>query len=96
MFLSRSYNNKTYRIDDIAWEQSPADSFAKKNGDSITFMDYYKNQYNIAIRHAKQPLLVSMPRDKDKKRTDVPQGPVLLIPELCALTGKAFDRSNMF
>ena len=52
-------------------------------------MDYYRKQYEIGIREPKQPLLVSMPKEKDKKRPDVPQGPVLLVPELCALTGKS-------
>ena len=70
------------------------DTFEKKNGDKISFMDYYKTPYSIHIREGRQPLLVSLPRERDKNRP--PPGAekaeerdrhVLLIPELCMLTG---------
>jgi aubergine len=80
-----SYNKKTYKIDDIAWEKTPADSFEKRNGEKITFIKYYKDHYGIDIRHENQPLLVSNPKTKDTNRGDT--GPILLIPELSALTG---------
>lgn len=36
------YNNKTYRIDDIAWDHTPNNTF--KRGDTdISFKNYYKN-----------------------------------------------------
>lgn len=37
-----SYNNKTYRIDDIDFTKSPRSIFDTKDG-PITFLDYYKN-----------------------------------------------------
>jgi len=38
-----SYNNKTYRIDDIDWAQSPNSKFAKgQDGNEISYFDYYK------------------------------------------------------
>jgi aubergine len=80
-----NYNNKTYKIDDISWEQKPSDTFDKKNGERISFVDYYKKQYDIRIKNERQPLLVSMPKLKDKERGQA--HPILLIPELCALTG---------
>ncbi|XP_071132212.1 piwi-like protein 1 [Mytilus edulis] len=83
------YNNKTYRIDDIIWDKSPAHSFPCKNtGESITFQEYYKKAYNKNIQDDQQPLLLH--RQK-KKRT--PQGMeqqcenICLIPELCYMTG---------
>ena len=41
--------------------------------------------YNIKIKDHKQPLLVSLPKDRDKRggRTQL----IYLIPELCAITG---------
>lgn len=36
-----AYNNKTYRIDDIHFNQKPSDTFETKNG-PITFVEYYK------------------------------------------------------
>lgn len=35
------YNNKTYRIDEIVFDQSPSSTFETKNG-NITFVNYYK------------------------------------------------------
>lgn len=35
------YNNKTYRIDDIAWDQSPSNTFKKGDAD-VSFLSYYK------------------------------------------------------
>ena len=83
-----NYNNKTYRIDDIAWEMKPADSFDKR-GVPITFVDYYRVQYNIRIKVANQPLLVSKPKlsAKDKAMGKKEPGFILLVPELCAVTG---------
>jgi len=38
-----SYNNKTYRIDDIDWNRSPNSTFTKSSDKTeITFSDYYK------------------------------------------------------
>jgi len=37
-----SYNNKTYRIDDIDWNQSPKSTFEKSDKSSISYCDYYK------------------------------------------------------
>lgn len=51
------YNNKTYRIDDIAWDKSPEYTFSK-NGEEISLIDYYKLHWNIEIEDRDQPLLV--------------------------------------
>ncbi|XP_010132094.1 PREDICTED: piwi-like protein 1 [Buceros rhinoceros silvestris] len=77
------YNNKTYRIDDIDWDGNPQCTFIRADGSEISFMDYYKMQYNEVISDLNQPLLISEPR---RRREKMP-GPLLLIPELCFLTG---------
>jgi len=46
MVLTR-YNNKTYRIDDIAWDKNPLSSFASITGENITFVDYYRSVLNV-------------------------------------------------
>lgn len=56
------YNNRTYRIDEIAWDKHPDDEFDGRNGQKTSYMKYYTERYNKTIRDAKQPLLVSMPR----------------------------------
>lgn len=91
-----NYNNKTYRIDDINWDADPMSTFDKRGGGNISFIDYYFQHYSIKIHEKKQPLLVSQVRIK--KRIGAPgsasaSGPdekqqILLIPELCVLTGE--------
>ena len=56
------YNNRTYRIDDIAWEKHPADEFKGRNDEMTSYIKYYEERYNKKIRDPKQPLLVSMPK----------------------------------
>ena len=36
------YNNRTYKIDDILWEDSPKTEFKYHTGESISYVDYYK------------------------------------------------------
>jgi aubergine len=89
------YNNKTYRIDDIFFDQNPSCTFSCRN-DEIKFSDYYKINYNIAIQDMKQPLLfnrqeVRMSGQRDKKEINV-----CLIPELCYLTGLTDEMRNNF
>jgi aubergine-like protein len=78
-----NYNNKTYRIDDIVWDQCPEDTFEKKDQSKISFVDYYRENYNINIDNKRQPLLLSYQKLRNGEKR-----PVLLIPELCVLTGK--------
>uniref|UniRef100_A0A6Q2XKA3 Piwi-like protein 1 n=1 Tax=Esox lucius TaxID=8010 RepID=A0A6Q2XKA3_ESOLU len=83
--LSFMYNNKTYRIDDIAWDYTPNNTF--KRGDSeISFKDYYKTQYSLDISDDHQVLLVSNVK-KAGPSGRPPPGPALLVPEFCYLTG---------
>lgn len=37
-----AYNNKTYRIDDIAFDKTPMSAFDQR-GTSVTLVDYYKD-----------------------------------------------------
>ncbi|XP_040196101.1 piwi-like protein 4 [Rana temporaria] len=86
MIVLTRYNNKTYRVDDIDWNTKPSDTFPKKDGSVITYVDYYKQQYNLELTDLFQPMLVSTMKVKKKDATDVPRA-VHLIPELCYLTG---------
>ncbi|KAM8866343.1 piwi-like protein 1 isoform 1-T2 [Synchiropus picturatus] len=78
------YNNKTYRIDDIAWDHTPKNTF-KKGETDMSFLHYYKTRYDLDIRDHNQVLLVS--HVKKAPAGAPPPGPALLIPELCYLTG---------
>lgn len=80
------YNNRTYRIDDIDWDFTPDSTFKKSDGSEISFIDYYKTQYNKQITDLKQPAIIHNPK-KGKGPGKLPTGPVILIPEFCNLTG---------
>ena len=56
------YNNKTYRIDEIAWDMHPDDEFTSRNDEKTSYMKYYAEKYNKTIRDIKQPLIISMPK----------------------------------
>ncbi|XP_050080186.1 protein aubergine-like [Anopheles maculipalpis] len=88
------YNQKMYRIADVDFNVTPSSSFTTKEGSSITFMDYYKKHYNITIRDPKQPMLVSMPNERMERRGVTT--PVLLVPELCRMTGITDDMRQDF
>ena len=66
VYCVHRYNNKTYRIDDIDWRKNPTATFETRKG-TTSFIDYYRDAYNIDIKDREQPLLVSMP----KKRVSV-------------------------
>ena len=46
MFSLLRYNNKTYRIDDIDWDKTPASTFEMsrggREGSQISYVDYYQ------------------------------------------------------
>ncbi|XP_072825056.1 piwi-like protein 4 [Vicugna pacos] len=79
------YNNKTYRINDIDWSVKPTHTFQKRDGTEITYVDYYKQQYDITLSDLNQPVLVSLLKSKRNDDTEVRMAH--LIPELCFLTG---------
>ncbi|XP_033328474.2 argonaute 3 [Megalopta genalis] len=75
------YNNRTYRVDDIAWDKNPTYVF-EKGEDKISLLDYYKQHWNLQIQDAKQPLLVNCAKIKTTTGQTQEQI-VLLVPELC-------------
>ncbi|CAL8126172.1 unnamed protein product [Orchesella dallaii] len=79
-----NYNRKTYRVDDIAWDLFPTSTFDKQ-GRATTYLEYFRDRYNVPIQDLHQPLLVSKPKKKDYHRGNM--GPIFLVPELCQMTG---------
>ncbi|CAF1161007.1 unnamed protein product [Adineta ricciae] len=80
-----TYNSRTYKIDEIAWERSPMQMFPMRDGTEYSFLQYYREKYQLNIIDHTQPLLVSRPSKRDR-RAGVTT-PFLLIPELCCVTG---------
>jgi len=82
------HNRKTYKVNDIDYTMNPLKTFELLvNGEKVvtTFAEYYSNKFGLAITDNDQPLLVHRPKRKDRHRGQ--KGPILLIPELCNLTG---------
>ncbi|XP_010631959.1 piwi-like protein 4 isoform X1 [Fukomys damarensis] len=88
------YNNKTYRIDDIDWSVKPTCTFQRRDGSEITYVDYYKQQYNITLSDLNQPVLVSLLKSRRNDNTEPKI--VHLMPELCFLTGLAGQVTSDF
>uniref|UniRef100_A0A8P4KP93 Piwi like RNA-mediated silencing 1 n=1 Tax=Dicentrarchus labrax TaxID=13489 RepID=A0A8P4KP93_DICLA len=85
LIVLTKYNNKTYRIDDIAWDHTPNNTFKRGDAD-ISFKNYYKTQYGLDISDGNQVLLISRVKRLGPAGAP-PPGPAMLIPELCYLTG---------
>jgi aubergine-like protein len=60
----------------------------------VNFLDYYKNRYGITIRDESQPLLIV--KASEKSQRDGNDGPVILVPELCNMTGLADSQREDF
>uniref|UniRef100_A0A182PI90 Piwi n=1 Tax=Anopheles epiroticus TaxID=199890 RepID=A0A182PI90_9DIPT len=89
-----TYNQKSYKIVDVDYNTTPMSTFATREGENVSFVDYYKKAYNIVIRDPKQPMLVSTPSQRMQRSGQ--QGPILLVPELCRLTGITDDMRKDF
>jgi aubergine len=91
------YNNKSYRVDDILWDQNPMNLFTLSDGTQTSYAEYYKQHYSIDISDLKQPLLLH----RAKKRGNIPGQEekiniICLIPELCYLTDISADAKKDF
>lgn len=87
------YNNNFYKIDDIDWDKTPRSKFTLSSGEEISFLEYYKKQYNITILDEKQPLLINRQKSSQigkKERL------ICLVPEICFLTGLSNAIKNDF
>ena len=58
-FLYR-YNNRTYRIDDIAWDKNPRSTFMDHTGKAVSFVDYYKYMCSSLPFSLSWPVCVSV------------------------------------
>nr|XP_040582530.1 protein piwi-like isoform X2 [Lepeophtheirus salmonis]XP_040582535.1 protein piwi-like isoform X3 [Lepeophtheirus salmonis] len=97
LIVMTTYNQKTYRVNDIDFDSDPRLTFDISGKDNtvrtVSYEKYYKEKYNVKVTDVKQPLLVSIPKDRDRRGGI--KGPINLIPELCQVTGQSDEiRSN--
>jgi aubergine-like protein len=77
-----TYNKRMYRIDDITYDVKLSDTFTMNKGngqEQVSYLQYYKDQYNVNINDKKQFLIRHV--DRKTKRE------IYLIPECCYMTG---------
>lgn len=85
------YNNVTYKVDDIDWNQNPDSTFSYENREE-SFASYYQRKYQLTIRDRRQPLLVVKPTVRSIRGGK--SKPIILIPELCRATGLTDQMRN--
>lgn len=84
--LITSYNNKTYYIVNVDFQSNPMSTFTLKNGETTTYVDYYRKKYDITIKHMNQPMLISKASERVRD-ADCRVSTYALVPELCQLFG---------
>lgn len=89
------YNNRTYRIDDIRFDQNPLSTFKYKNSD-ISYYEYYRSSHNIEIKDKRQPLLISIRKQRGADINKSEDFVFCLLPEVCYLTGMRDDMRSDF
>lgn len=62
----------------------------------ITFVEYYKTQYDIDIRDRQQPMLLHRQKVKKSGSADTEDRLISLVPELCFMTGLTDTMRNDF
>ena len=93
------YNNRTYKIDDIDFVQNPDSTFDRRGRGHVSFVNYYKEQYQQNITDTRQPLIVCLPSIRDKRAAEQRHQTAtthLLIPEFCVMTGLSESLRNDF
>ncbi|XP_044264767.1 piwi-like protein Siwi isoform X2 [Tribolium madens] len=88
------YNNKTYKIDDVDFNTTPANTFRLSDGTEVSYRDYCKKKYNVDIRVRDQPMLISRSKPREI-RAGMPET-VYLVPELCRMTGLTDKQRDNF
>lgn len=90
------YNNKNYTVDEIMWQSSPKDTFKTYDGSEISYIDYYKKQYDIDIQDLNQPLLLNKQTVRQVGTLEKVDRFVCLVPELCYMTGLTEEMRSDF
>lgn len=90
------YNNKTYVIDEILWDNSPKDTFDTYDGSKISYIEYYNKQHSLEIHDLNQPLLLHRKSIRVAGSLEKVDRFVCLVPELCYMTGLTDEMRSDF
>ena len=91
---------KGYKIKDVDFDKNPKNTNIQVKGKDGTkktvLINYYKNQYNIDIKHKSQPLLIAENNNSKNKNNNLQkedEHKIYLIPELVYITGVEDDET---
>ena len=86
-----NYNNRTYKIDDLCTgpDKTPETAKFQKSGRMMTLMEYYKEFHGLTITQPRKPLIECLPSARDRRAGRMAK--ILLVPELCQMTGLTDD-----
>jgi aubergine len=73
------YNNKAYKLTDIAFDKTPESKFVLTDGQEMSFAQYLQERYGEKCTDTDQIMLVS--QDRRTGRINY------LVPEMCRMTG---------
>lgn len=89
-----TYNNKCYRIEDIDFEQNARTCF-DRNGQSISYKEYFKTVYDITLNTDTQPMVRVKLNNSARRQADSgDERPIFVPPELCRLAGLTSEQVN--
>lgn len=74
-----------YKVENVIFSDTPLSTFERSAGQTISYVQYYRDQYDIAISDLTQPLLEVKFRNRPAVR---------LLPELCCMTGLSPQMRN--
>jgi aubergine-like protein len=80
--LRTVYSKRNYRVDDVAFDKTPANTTFNWNGKNISIYNYYEVSHKVKIKDKNQPMFVQNKIDDEGKLTTL-----YLVPELCLLAG---------
>lgn len=85
MVMANYGRSKYYVIEEVLFEVGLNHAFTD-NQQQVSLEDYYKNVYDIQIQNKKQPLLRAT-TGSSQKNSKRPQIEIILVPELCLMSG---------
>uniref|UniRef100_A0A6G1S4P7 Piwi-like protein 1 n=1 Tax=Aceria tosichella TaxID=561515 RepID=A0A6G1S4P7_9ACAR len=93
-----NYNKRIYRIEDIRFDLKPTDTFTdKRDSREISYLEYFKTRHNEVILEVTQPMLQVVPNNKrgrNERGNEDQTREILLVPELCNITGLTEQQRN--
>lgn len=97
--VARYGNFRTYEIISVDFNKSPMTKFVPHNKQhEVTYLEYYKEQYDLDITIKNQPLILSASRieklkNKDQKMEKIYHY-IYLVPEFLSLVGLSESQRN--